>query len=223
VAAIFLIALMVNAFNGADGKSAATVAATTSAHAVKEKSRATSHTSVASKVTAEEDACSRRPSASGDIYVRMVTPGEPPQAQELGGEWVWNHTTNKCLTSVQMTIATAPLTAGNCTQVGYAANNSGYDVNAAIAAPLTDVTAQAGPACEAAAPASTTPAVTAAPPPTTAPAATTPASCYPISDEGTCYEPGEYCRDDDRGTSGVAGDGESIVCEDNDGWRWEPA
>lgn len=47
-------------------------------------------------------------------------------------------------------------------------------------------------------------------------------SCYPLSDEDTCYEPGEYCRDSDQGTSGLAGDGESITCEDNDGWRWEP-
>ena len=60
-----------------------------------------------------------------------------------------------------------------------------------------------------------------APPPTQASA--TPAGCYPVSDEGTCYEPGEYCRDDDHGTSGVAGDGEAITCEDNDGWRWEPS
>jgi hypothetical protein len=61
-----------------------------------------------------------------------------------------------------------------------------------------------------------------APAPSPAPA-TSAASCYPISDEGTCYEPGEYCREDDYGTSGVAGDGEKITCEDNDGWRWEPA
>jgi hypothetical protein len=47
-------------------------------------------------------------------------------------------------------------------------------------------------------------------------------SCNPMSDEGTCYEPGEYCRDDDQGMTGVAGDGESIVCTDNDGLRWEP-
>jgi hypothetical protein len=58
----------------------------------------------------------------------------------------------------------------------------------------------------------------AAPPPPSP----SPASCYPLSDEGTCYEPGEYCRDSDHGASGVAGDGERIVCEDNDGWRWEP-
>jgi len=65
----------------------------------------------------------------------------------------------------------------------------------------------------------TTPA--AAPPAPAAP--TTPAGCYPLSDEGTCYEPGEYCRDSDHGVSGVAGDGETITCEDNDGWRWEPS
>ena len=77
------------------------------------------------------------------------------------------------------------------------------------------------------APPAPAPATTAAPPappaaPTT-PAAVTSASCYPLSDEGTCYEPGEYCRDDDHGSSGVAGDGEAITCEDNDGWRWEPS
>jgi hypothetical protein len=47
-------------------------------------------------------------------------------------------------------------------------------------------------------------------------------ACYPLSDEGTCYEPGEYCRDDDHGVHGIAGNGEPIVCEDNNGWRWEP-
>jgi hypothetical protein len=49
-----------------------------------------------------------------------------------------------------------------------------------------------------------------------------PTGFTPISDEGTCYEPGEYCRDDDHGVTGTAGDGETITCEDNDGWRWEP-
>jgi hypothetical protein len=48
------------------------------------------------------------------------------------------------------------------------------------------------------------------------------ASCHPVSDENTCYEPGEFCRDSDHGMTGVAGDGEAIECEDNDGWRWEP-
>jgi hypothetical protein len=63
---------------------------------------------------------------------------------------------------------------------------------------------------------------TTVPPPTTTPPTAAPAGCTPISDEGTCYEPGEYCRDDDHGVTGVAGDGATITCEDNNGWRWEP-
>jgi hypothetical protein len=59
--------------------------------------------------------------------------------------------------------------------------------------------------------------------PASAPPPAPAASCYPLSDDGTCYEPGEFCRDDDHGMTGVAGDGETIACEDNDGWRWEPA
>ena len=67
------------------------------------------------------------------------------------------------------------------------------------------------------------PAAPAAPsPPTASAPAAPPTGCYPLSDEGTCYEPGEYCRDSDQGMTGVAGDGESIICEDNDGLRWEP-
>jgi hypothetical protein len=66
-----------------------------------------------------------------------------------------------------------------------------------------------------------------APPPPPSPAPPPPpptkASCHPLSNEGTCYEPGEFCRDSDHGVTGVAGDGETITCADNDGWRWEPS
>jgi hypothetical protein len=86
----------------------------------------------------------------------------------------------------------------------------------------------ASPAHATAAPA-TSKAVT-PPPQTTAPQTTAPAAapatssgCYPLTNSGNCYEPGEYCRNSDHGLSGVAGDGEKIICEDNDGWRWEPA
>lgn len=66
-------------------------------------------------------------------------------------------------------------------------------------------------------------AAVAAPAPPPAPASPpTAVSCYPLSNEGTCYEPGEFCRDSDHGVRGVAGDGEKIICTDNDGWRWEP-
>ncbi|WP_131806048.1 hypothetical protein [Mycobacterium alsense] len=46
--------------------------------------------------------------------------------------------------------------------------------------------------------------------------------CYPETNGGNCYEPGEFCRRSDHGASGVAGDGENIVCQNNGGWRWEP-
>ncbi len=55
-----------------------------------------------------------------------------------------------------------------------------------------------------------------------APRPSSPAACYPLDSEGNCYEPGEYCPDADHGMYGLAGDGEPIVCEDNNGWRWEP-
>ena len=60
------------------------------------------------------------------------------------------------------------------------------------------------------------------PPPPSAPAPAPKASCYPLTNGGNCYEPGEFCRDSDHGDMGLAGDGEVIKCEDNDGWRWEP-
>ena len=65
---------------------------------------------------------------------------------------------------------------------------------------------------------------TAPPPQTTAPAAapSAPSGCYPLTNGGNCYEPGEFCRKSDHDASGVAGDGKRIICEDNDGWRWEP-
>jgi hypothetical protein len=60
--------------------------------------------------------------------------------------------------------------------------------------------------------------------PTPSPATpTTPTqSCYPLTNGGNCYKPGEYCRNSDHGVSGIAGNGEAIICTDNNGWRWEP-
>jgi hypothetical protein len=48
------------------------------------------------------------------------------------------------------------------------------------------------------------------------------AACHPLTSGGNCYEPGEFCPKADHGETGVAGDGKTIICEDNDGWRWEP-
>ncbi|MGW0229342.1 hypothetical protein ACWDWO_13580 [Actinopolymorpha singaporensis] len=48
-----------------------------------------------------------------------------------------------------------------------------------------------------------------------------PASCYPRSNSGNCYRPGQYCRNSDHGRTGVAENGEAIRCQDDNGWRWE--
>jgi hypothetical protein len=68
-------------------------------------------------------------------------------------------------------------------------------------------------------PATTPPATT---PPVTTPPVTTPSGCHPLSSGGNCYKAGELCSAADHGLTGVAGNGETITCEDNDGWRWEP-
>jgi hypothetical protein len=78
----------------------------------------------------------------------------------------------------------------------------------ATPAPITTTTAPPPP------PTTTPP----PPPPTTA----APVSCHPLTDGGNCYEPGEFCRASDHGATGLAGDGKTITCEDNGGWRWEP-
>ena len=63
-------------------------------------------------------------------------------------------------------------------------------------------------------------------PTTTGPTSTTSttagsSACYPLDNEGGCYEPGEYCRDDDHGMTGRAGNGSTITCEDDNGWFWK--
>jgi hypothetical protein len=229
-AALLLVVIIVGAVGcGTPAASSATTRAATLANA---KAAATAKAA---------RACGERPPASRDIYVRIIKPGTASQVRQLSGRWRWDHTTGKCLTAVHFMAATAPRGAGHCTQVGYVTDNPGYDPNARPAPAIPHLAAvPVGPACAAAAaPSSAAPSSAAPPsvappsvappppapatPPATAPAPASPTGCYPLSDEGTCYEPGEYCRDDDHGVTGVAGDGEAIICEDNDGWRWEPA
>jgi hypothetical protein len=244
IAGLFVIGVIAAAVNGS-GKPAKSLAATASSTAAaRASSSAASRASAAAVKSAKAvDACEKRPPASGDIFVRTVASGDSPKVQRLGDKWAWDHASSKCLTSVQLAMATAPLSAGDCTQVGYVADNPGYDPNATVTAPLAHVAAHAGPACQttappapaqttaAPAPAQTTPAPPPAPvqttpaaaPPPPPPASAAPVSCQPLTNGGNCYEPGEFCRNADHGASGVAGNGEAITCEDNDGWRWEPA
>ena len=48
------------------------------------------------------------------------------------------------------------------------------------------------------------------------------ASCYPTASSGNCYQPGQICPSSYYGATGVAEDGTTIICQDNNGWRWEP-
>ena len=100
-----------------------------------------------SKLDAEENACDNRTNASGDIYVWLLVPRTQAVAQELGGEWRWDSETNKCLPSVQLMLAATPTNPGTCTQVGYVADNPGYDVNATPARRLKVLAGERGPAC----------------------------------------------------------------------------
>jgi hypothetical protein len=70
--------------------------------------------------------------------------------------------------------------------------------------------------------ASSRPSTSSAPPKPKPTPTSAPTGCYPKASSGNCYEPGEYCPTADHGMTGVAGNGEPIICKDNSGWRWEP-
>lgn len=108
---------------------------------------ATRKTKAAAHRPDAEDACLARPHASGDVYVVSVESGLQTSAEEIGGGWSWDYITKTCLTSVQDTLATAPTGAGYCTQVGYVADNPGYDVNATPAKRLKVLAGEVGAAC----------------------------------------------------------------------------
>ncbi|MBL7547385.1 PASTA domain-containing protein [Frankia sp. AgB1.9] len=64
-----------------------------------------------------------------------------------------------------------------------------------------------------------------APDPAPAPVTQDPvlAGCHPTTSKGNCYKAGQLCPAAYHEQSGIAGNGEPIVCQDNNGWRWEPA
>jgi len=127
---------------------------------------------------------------------------------------------------------------GTC--IGVAANSGSNNSKPLVATATATAAAVATPTAKPPTPTAAPPTPTAAPPtplappPTSAPAALPPTAapppptaaprgCYPLTNSGNCYEPGEYCRNSDHGMTGVAGNGESIICRYNNGWRWEPA
>jgi hypothetical protein len=181
--------------------------------------------------------------ASGARYSPPFSPSQPPhmpprQPPQHGKSWAARH---KALTGFLAFVALiiiivaansggSPSSPGSGTTAGMtttasataAAAPSHHATRAAAVQKThpkrTQTTSATSQAPASSAPAQTTPAAVVAPP-----ASAAPAGCRPLTNGGNCYEPGEYCRGSDHGVSGVAGDGEAITCEDNDGWRWEPS
>ena len=104
---------------------------------------------------------------------------------------------------------------GRCRRPAIRNRPSGGSHPARRARPVPPVPAETAPAKPA-------PPSPAPPPPPPATSAPQPAGCYPRASSGNCYQPGEFCPHADAGMTGVAGDGEKIICTDNDGLRWEP-
>ena len=94
-----------------------------------------------------EAECYALPAKYGDLYERIVTPGQPAVAQALGGGWAWDVPAHECLTEPQMLMAGAPADPRYCTQVGLVSANPGYNVNGAPAPKLAHVLVSKGGAC----------------------------------------------------------------------------
>lgn len=80
--------------------------------------------------------------SSGDIIERVVVPGQPATAQQLGSVNLQN-----CTMAFNDLAAQTSTDAGYCTTAAWAADNPGYSVDAVPAAPLKKIQAQAGAAC----------------------------------------------------------------------------
>ena len=164
----------------------------------------------------------------------------PYQVPQRGKSWPERHkvvTGTLCCAALVTVIAVANsvrLPASHSTSVA-----AGVAATTATAAPVTDTQSHATEAAASAR--KTQPAAKHTPPaeshslathpptratqlaPVAPSAHTAPAGCRPLTDKGRCYEPGEYCRESNNGGVGKAGDGTAIICENKNGWRWEPA
>ncbi len=62
---------------------------------------------------------------------------------------------------------------------------------------------------------------TAAAKPPAKPSSGSAGACRPLSSKGNCYQPGQICAKQYRGTSGIDGKGHAITCtQQGDYWRW---
>jgi hypothetical protein len=172
--------------------------------------------------------------ASGARYSPSFSPSQPPhmpprQPPQRGKSWPSRHKAlTGCLALVALIIIIiivaansggSPSSPGSGTTAGLTTTASAT----AAKAPSQHVTQAAAAVQKSQAPAPPAPAQTPPAAVVAPPVSAAPPSCHPLTNGGNCYKPGEYCRNSDHGVSGVAGDGEAISCENNDGWRWEPS
>lgn len=80
--------------------------------------------------------------SKGDIIERVVTPGNPATAQQLGSVNL-----AQCKLAFDTLAQETSTDPGYCSQEAWVADNPSYDVNAVPAPPLKKVQAQAGQAC----------------------------------------------------------------------------
>jgi hypothetical protein len=100
---------------------------------------AVSPTTAPAAVSPSAATCTPASDDSGDLLVRYVTPGTAASAQVLGAMDLVN-----CRPTIDSLRASSPAGSGSCTQVAYARDNPGYDVNADPAPPLRHMIAEFG-------------------------------------------------------------------------------
>lgn len=126
-----IIVIVIEASHGSTSTSTSTTAATTGTPSASQ---------------AAVTACQDR-KAGGELYVRVTEPGIAAQAQQVGGAWQWDYTTGACLDAVDWITTTAGTASGECTTVGYVADNPGYNPDATDPAPIRHLAGEAGPGC----------------------------------------------------------------------------
>lgn len=107
----------------------------------------TAKAKAAAKLTAKKIAACEARKPGAQIYVRDDDPGAQVLGQELGGHWRWNYSVGRCQSALDFTIAAAGQADGECTTIGYVADNPGWNPNAIPAPKLKNVAGEAGPGC----------------------------------------------------------------------------
>lgn len=105
-----------------------------------DKSAAAPPTTASSSTSQPTATCNLK--SQGDIIERVVVPGQPATAQQLGSVDL-----AQCKMSFDTLAQETSTDAGYCSTEAWLADNPGYPVDAVPAPPLKKIQAQAGAAC----------------------------------------------------------------------------